>query len=109
VQQYPPPEPDHERQVRDLRLDPAQQRAWRGDRDLHLTRTEFALLWTLAAAPGQPLTRHTLIQQVWATPDTGNTNLVDVTIRRLRRKLEPDPARPTYIMTVPGVGYLLKA
>ena len=97
------------RQVGDLRLDAAEWRAWRGATDLHLTRTEFALLWTLAAIPGAPCSRPTLTQHVWGSPHTGNTNLVDVCIRRLRRKLEPDPARPRYIRTVRGVGYALSA
>jgi DNA-binding response OmpR family regulator len=94
-------------QVGDLRLDPAQWRAWRAGSDLGLTRTEFALLWALATTPGQPWSRWRLIQEIWATLDTGNTNLVDVGIHRLRCKLEPDPAQPVYIRTVLRVGYLL--
>jgi two-component system response regulator MtrA len=93
--------------VGDLWLDPTEQRAWRGPRDLHLTRTEFALLWALAATPGAPCSRPHLTRHVWGSPHTDNTNLVDVCIRRLRRKLEPDPAHPVYIRTVRHVGYTL--
>ncbi len=95
------------RQVGDVRLDPAECRAWRGPLDLHLTRTEFALLWVLAATPGQAQSRPALTRQVWGNLPTDNTNLVDVSIRRLRRKLEPDPAHPAYIRTMRPVGYLL--
>ena len=99
--------PGPPRQVGDLRLDPAEWRAWRGLADLRLTRTEFALLWALAATPGAPCSRSILTQEVWGSPHTESTNLVDVCIRRLRRKLEPDPARPRYLRTVRGVGYML--
>ena len=95
------------RHVGDLWLDPAEWRAWRGPTDLHLTRTEFALLWALAATPGAPCSRPHITRHVWGSPHTDNTNLVDVCIRRLRRKLEPDPAHPVYIRTVRHVGYLL--
>ena len=103
----PLPDADGVRRVGDLMLDPAQWCAWRDGQDLGLTRTEFALLWALAATPGQPCSRQQLSRQVWASPDTGNTNLVAVCIRRLRRKLEPDPAHPTYIQTKRHDGYVL--
>jgi DNA-binding response OmpR family regulator len=97
------------RRVGDLVLDPAQWCAWRDGQDLRLTRTEFALLWALAATPGRPCSRQQLSRQVWGSPDTGNTNLVAVCVRRLRRKLEPDPAHPTYIQTVRHKGYMLNS
>ena len=103
----PLPAADGVRRVGDLLLDPEQWCAWRDGQDLRLTRTEFALLWALAATPGQPCSREQLSRQVWGSPDTGNTNLVAVCIRRLRRKLEPDPTRPIYIQTVRNKGYVL--
>ena len=105
----PLPDADGVRRVRDLVLDPAQWCAWRAGQDLHLTRTEFALLWALAATPGQPCSRRQLSRQVWGSPDTGNTNLVAVCIRRLRRKLEPDPEHPRRILTERGLGYRFRA
>ena len=103
----PAPRPDGVRHVGRLRLDAVQCRAWRDDQDLQLTRTEFALLWSLAATPNQPCSRYQLSRQVWGGPDNGNTNLLAVCILRLRRKLEPDPPYPRYILTVRGSGYLL--
>ncbi len=72
-----------------------------------LTKTEMKLLLQLAQHPGQALSREELLVNVW--DDTGESNLVDVYIRRLRRKLEPDPANPTIIQSVRGVGYRLAA
>ena len=97
----------HPTHVRDLYLDPQQWRAWRGALDLGLTRTEFALLWALATTPGRPWSRLRLIQEIWSAHDPGPTSLVAVCIRRLRCKLEPDPAHPIYIRTVIASGYLL--
>ena len=70
-----------------------------------LTRTEMKLLLQLAERPGQVLSRDELMNNVW--DDSGESNTVDVYIRRLRRKLEPDPARPAIIQSIRGVGYRL--
>jgi two-component system response regulator MtrA len=102
-----PPDAPGTRQIGGLRLDPEQWRAWRNGDDLRLTRTEFALLWALAATPNEPCSRDQLTRQVWGTLDTGNTNLVAVCIRRLRQKLEIDPAQPRYIQTIRRYGYVL--
>jgi DNA-binding response OmpR family regulator len=77
----------------------------RGDTEVGLTKTEFRLLCTLAAAGGQVVTREQLLQRVWEYGYFGDTRLLDVHIRRLRRKIEPDPSQPTHVLTVRGVGY----
>jgi DNA-binding response OmpR family regulator len=75
--------------------------------ELHLTSTEFRLLTDLAAANGKVLSREDLLEHVWGYDYFGDSRLVDVHIRRLRMKIEPDPASPTYLVTVRGTGYKL--
>ncbi|MGC2484816.1 MAG: response regulator transcription factor [Acidimicrobiales bacterium] len=75
--------------------------------ELHLTSTEFRLLTDLAAADGKVLSREDLLEHVWGYDYFGDSRLVDVHIRRLRMKIEPDPASPTYLVTVRGTGYKL--
>ncbi|GAA1358221.1 response regulator transcription factor [Saccharothrix algeriensis] len=73
--------------------------------EVHLTRTEFRLLVELAGAGGRIVTREQLLQRVWGYDYFGDTRLLDVHIRRLRRKVEPDPDDPTLVLTVRGAGY----
>ena len=75
--------------------------------ELHLTSTEFRLLTDLAAAHGRVLSREDLLEHVWGYDYFGDSRLVDVHIRRLRMKIEPDPANPSYLVTVRGTGYKL--
>ncbi|HEV7958575.1 MAG TPA: response regulator transcription factor [Acidimicrobiales bacterium] len=75
--------------------------------ELHLTSTEFRLLTDLAAANGRVLSREDLLEHVWGYDYFGDSRLVDVHIRRLRMKIEPDAANPTYLVTVRGTGYKL--
>lgn len=92
----------------DIALDLARTQATRGGRVIELSPTEFRLLVYFARNAGQSLTRAQLIDNVWgfsADPDSDRT--VTVTINRLRQKIEPDPANPSLILTVPGVGYRL--
>jgi DNA-binding response OmpR family regulator len=70
-----------------------------------LTRTEMKVLLQLAQRPGQVLSRDELMNTVW--DDSGESNTVDVYIRRLRRKLEPDPSKPAIIQSIRGIGYRL--
>ena len=77
-------------------------------RELSLTATEFKLLLELARRPGQVFTRELLLQRVWNYEYLGDSRLVDVAIQRLRSKVEADPAHPTLIRTVRGVGYRLE-
>ena len=75
--------------------------------ELHLTSTEFRLLTDLAQANGRVLSREDLLEHVWGYDYFVDSRLVDVHIRRLRMKIEPDPASPTYLVTVRGTGYKL--
>jgi len=75
--------------------------------DVHCTRTEFRLLCELAANPGRVLSREQLLDRVWGYDYFGDGRLVDVHIRRLRTKIETDPANPRHIQTVRGMGYKL--
>ena len=75
---------------------------------IDLTVREFELLKFLAAQPDKIFTRENLLEKVWGYEYYGDLRTVDVTVRRLREKLEDDPAEPTYIMTKRGVGYLFK-
>ncbi|WP_419917671.1 response regulator [Candidatus Poriferisocius sp.] len=77
--------------------------------EVHLTKTEFRLLVELAANSGKVLSREALLQQVWDIGYLGDGRLVDVHIRRLRTKIERDPANPRYVVTVRGLGYKLQA
>ena len=79
----------------------------RGGQEIHCTRTEFRLLCELAANPGKVLSREQLLDRVWGYDYFGDGRLVDVHIRRLRTKIEDDPANPVHILTVRGMGYKL--
>lgn len=91
--------------IGDLVLNSDDESAARGGTRIHLTRTEFRLLAELAAADGQVVTREQLLQRVWGHDYFGDTRLLDVHIRRLRRKVEPDPDAPRLVLTVRGIGY----
>jgi DNA-binding response OmpR family regulator len=75
--------------------------------EVHCTRTEFRLLCELAASPNKVLSREQLLDRVWGYDYFGDGRLVDVHIRRLRTKVETDPALPQHILTVRGMGYKL--
>ena len=75
--------------------------------EVHLTKTEFELLCELAANPGKVLSREELLERVWGYDYFGDGRLVDVHVRRLRTKIEDDPAEPRHIVTVRGMGYKL--
>jgi two-component system response regulator MprA len=91
----------------DLVLDPAGRQVWRGQREVRLTRTEFAILEVFLRRPRQVLTRPVLVDQVWG-PDLGSTsNSVDVYVGYLRRKLESG-GEPRLLQTVRGTGYALR-
>lgn len=108
-----PAEPADDRVVLDptraepLVLRPSAGTVHRGDRELHLTVTELRLLCELAATPGRVRSRQDLLQQVWEHGFFGDERLVDVHIRRLRTKVELDPADPRVVVTVRGLGYRL--
>ena len=89
----------------DLRIDPAARRVQLGAAEIALTQREFDLLLYLARHPGQVFSRNQLMDAVWQYSFYTDTSTVTVHIRRLRAKLEPDPAQPRFIQTVWGVGY----
>jgi DNA-binding response OmpR family regulator len=92
----------------DLTIDRGRAQVHRGDQPIALTPIEFRLLAFLAQRPGQAFTRAQLLDAVWGyTADAESEKIVNVNVRRLREKVELDPARPTLILTVPGVGYRL--
>ena len=81
----------------------------RGDQEIHLTKTEFRLLVELASASGRVFSREQLLDRIWGYDYFGDGRLVDVHIRRLRTKVELDPANPQHVVTVRGLGYKLQA
>ncbi len=94
--------------VADLVIDRTGGQVLRGGKPLNLTPTEFRLLSYFAQHPGQALTRHQILGAVWGyTAEVESERTVNVHIRRLREKIEHDPSRPAFILTVPGIGYRL--
>ncbi len=91
----------------DVQLWPDRGEVLRAGALVHLTRTEFRLLCELARASGRILTREVLLERVWGYGWFGDGRLVDVHIRRLRTKVEDEPADPRHIVTVRGLGYKL--
>jgi DNA-binding response OmpR family regulator len=96
-----------ELRIRDLTIDLGARRVWQGVQELELTRKEFDLLVRLARDVGRVVSRETLMSDVWDINWFGSTKTLDVHIALLRRKLGDDPAAPTYIHTVRGVGFRL--
>jgi DNA-binding response OmpR family regulator len=91
--------------VGDLSLDRATREVTVAGQPVSLTPSEFQLLETLMEAPGRVFTREQLLERLQGDAYEGVERTIDVHIRNLRRKIEPDPARPRYIETVFGVGY----
>ncbi len=90
----------------DLTLDLTRAQVLRGKEILPLTPTEFRLLVYLAQNAGQALTRSQILESVWGyDAEVEDERTVNVHIRRLREKIEPDPSHPSLILTVPGIGY----
>jgi DNA-binding response OmpR family regulator len=90
-----------------LRLDPRRHVAYRSGRELELTGREFELLLVLARHSGMVLTREQLLEQVWGYPAEVQTNVVDVFVGYVRRKLEAG-GEPRILRTVRGVGFVLR-
>jgi two-component system response regulator MprA len=91
----------------DLRLDPLRHQAWRADRELGLTRTEFSLLQLFLDNPGRVLTRSVIYERVWGYDFGPSSNSLDVYVGYLRRKTEAG-GEPRLLHTVRGVGYALR-
>ena len=89
-------------------LDPDGRAVWKGEQSVELTAKEFDLMELLMRNPGKVYSRESLLNLVWGYEYAGEDRTVDVHIRRLREKLELDPATPALIMTKWGVGYYLR-
>lgn len=94
--------------VDDLTLDPVAHRVMRGERIIELTNKEYSLLALLMRRPGQVLTRVQIAEQIWDMYFDGESNVIDVYIRHLRKKIDRDGEKPL-IHTVRGAGYTMKA
>ena len=92
----------------DLELIPEEGKVLQGGHEVHLTKTEFRLLCELAESPGKVLSREALLDKDWGYDYFGDGRLVDVHVRRLRTKVEQDPANPRHVVTVRGLGYRLQ-
>ena len=89
----------------DLKIDLRGHSVARAGESIRLTRTEFNLLATLAQYPGQSFTRAQLLDRLHGVAYDGFDRSVDAHVKNLRRKLEPDPLQPRYVLTVYGIGY----
>ena len=101
----PPGDPVLE--VGPLRIDLDKQSVTVDGRPVHLTPHEYRILKLLALNPGKLLTHRTILQEVWGPAYGAESNYLHVYVSQLRRKLEPDPSRPQYLVTEPGAGYRL--
>ena len=90
-----------------ITLDLSERAAWRDGEQVELTAKEFDLMVLLMQNPGRVYSRENLLNLVWGYEYIGEFRTVDVHVRRLREKLEPDPANPEHILTKWGVGYYL--
>jgi two-component system KDP operon response regulator KdpE len=89
----------------DFSIDLAAARVTKDGTEVHLTPTEWGLVENLVRNPGRLLTQRFLLQHVWGPQYERETNYLRVYMAQLRRKLEPDPSRPRYFITEPGMGY----
>lgn len=92
-----------------IALDADERAAWKDGKPVELTAKEFDLMELLMRNPGRVYSRENLLNVVWGYEYAGDYRTVDVHVRRLREKLELDPANPEYILTKWGVGYYLKS
>ncbi|GMA70028.1 DNA-binding response regulator [Leuconostoc litchii] len=94
--------------IGDLVIHPQAYMVSKDGADIELTHREFELLYYLAQHIGQVMTREHLLQQVWGYDYFGDVRTVDVTVRRLREKIEDNPSHPNWLATRRGVGYYLR-
>ena len=95
-------------QVDGLRMDLSRRLVTVNEKEISLTPTEYDILRLLMQNAGKVLTHRQLLRQVWGTAYESEMHILRVNISNLRRKIEPDPARPHYLVTEPGVGYRLR-
>jgi len=91
----------------DMEINFASRKVTLAGNEIKLTPTEYALLQQMAANANKVLTHQMLLQMVWGEEYTSEKEYLRVFVGRLRKKIEPDPEKPKYIITTPGVGYLL--
>ena len=92
-------------EFRELVIDVNERRIYKAGKEVELTHTEFDLLTFLASNAGKVLSREKILNSIWGYEYPIETRVIDVHIRNLRRKIETQPARPYYILAVPGIGY----
>ncbi len=95
-------------QVDDLKMDLSRRLVTVNEEQISLTPTEYEILRLLLQNAGKVLTHHQLLRQVWGAAYESEMHILRVNISNLRRKIEPDPARPHYLLTEPGVGYRIR-
>ena len=95
-------------EIGELTIDLAERRVTRGGSEIHLTPIEFDLLRVLARHRGRLVTHRALLGEVWGPGYGDETHYLRVHVAHIRAKIEPDPARPRYVITEPGVGYRLR-
>ena len=89
----------------DFAIDLGAKRVRRGDAEVHLTPTEWQIVEVLARHTGKLVPQQQLLQQVWGPQYERETHYLRIYMSQIRRKLEPDPSRPRYFITEPGIGY----
>lgn len=88
-----------------LQIDFTQKRVTVNDQEVKLTPTEYDLLRIFVMNSGKIMTQQMLLKQVWGTNDDAKSHYLHVYVGHLRRKIEPDPAHPRFLMTISGIGY----
>jgi two-component system, OmpR family, KDP operon response regulator KdpE len=101
------PSPEPVLEIGDLRIDLEARDVTFADASVQLTPHEYSLLTLLARNEGKLMTHQAILREVWGRAYADESHYLHVYVSQLRRKLEPDPARPRYILTEPGVGYRL--
>jgi two-component system KDP operon response regulator KdpE len=96
-------------QVDDLKVDIARRLVTLKGEEVDLTPTEYDILRMLVQHAGRVLTHRQILREIWGAAYESETHLLRVNMSNLRRKIEPDPNQPVYVVTEPGVGYRLKA
>jgi DNA-binding response OmpR family regulator len=91
--------------IRGIEIDMPRRRVTSGGRDVDLTDQEFRLLHLLATHPGIVFSREALLARIWRGDTFVTVRSVDTLVKRLRRRIEEDPANPAFVQTVWGVGY----
>lgn len=91
-----------------FKIDSYSRKFYKDDEELELTPTEYQIIKIFMTSPGKAMTRDEILRLVWGDDFLGDSKIVDVNIRRLRSKIETNPAKPNYIETVWGTGYRWK-